>query len=81
MPFLKDKFLDENGETSRKKLIFLRIVLWSFTIGVTLLIESFNYILELAGSIFAPFCSYFIPVSSVQALLIENLDLAVLHIQ
>ena len=62
IPSLKDSILNEHRRDYRARLIALRMIIWIFCVLFAISTDKFNLILQFAGSIFTPFCSFFIPI-------------------
>jgi hypothetical protein len=62
IPSLKARYFNDKNGKLRIRLIGLRMVIWSTCVLIAVSTDKFNLILEFAGSVFTPFCSFFIPI-------------------
>ncbi len=62
LPFIRKILNDGHGNTSRPKIILLRIISWALSVAISLSTRDVINVLNVSGSLFTPVVSYFAPV-------------------
>lgn len=62
LPFVKKRVENEDGQISRPKLVGVRMIVWLFSVLLSLTTRDIITVLNISGSLFTPIVSYFGPV-------------------